>query len=308
MAPTTATPAAVPSVPTAGADPAIIAKGYVHPEVLVTTAWVADHLKDPKVRILESDEDVLLYDTGHIPGAQKIDWHPDLNDRGHPRLPHAARRSRRCSAGSASTTATTVVFYGDKNNWWAAYAFWVFKLFGFTNMRLVDGGRSKWEAEGRPTSYRRAAVSERRSTSRRSGRTSTIRAFFADVKTPSTRASSSTCGRRRSSRARSSTCPTIRRKARCAVAISRGAKSVPWARAANPDGTFKSADGSRGDLREGAGAQAHGRRHRLLPDRRAVVAHVVRADVSARVSQSPELRRELDRVGECGPVPIAKGA
>ncbi len=147
MAPTTTAPGS----PKAGADPAIVAKGYVHPEVLVTTAWVAEHLTDPKVRILESDEDVLLYDTGHIPGAQKIDWHQDLNDpviRDYLTREAFQALLRRLGIDDS----TTVVFYGDKNNWWAAYAFWVFKLFGFTNTRLVDGGRSKWEAEGRPTS------------------------------------------------------------------------------------------------------------------------------------------------------------
>ena len=195
MAPTTATPAAVPSVPTAGADPAIMAKGYVHPEVLVTTAWVADHLNDPKVRVLESDEDVLLYDTGHIPGAQKIDWHQDLNDpvvRDY--LTREQFQSLLRRLGIDDTT--TVVFYGDKNNWWATYAFWVFQLFGFTNARVMDGGRSKWEAEGRPSRpmcraiRRRQYVARERSDAsdprllRRGAAALAARASSVDVRSP----------------------------------------------------------------------------------------------------------------------------
>jgi thiosulfate/3-mercaptopyruvate sulfurtransferase len=126
-------------------------KGYVNPDVLVTTDWVAQHLNDPKVRILESDEDVLLYDLGHIPGAQKIDWHTDLNDslvRDYVSKEQFQTLLRRLGIDES----TTVVFYGDKSNWWATYAFWVFQLFGFTNTKVVDGGRAKWEAEGRPFS------------------------------------------------------------------------------------------------------------------------------------------------------------
>ena len=92
---------------------------YAHPEVLVTTQWVADRLNDPNVRIVESDEDVLLYTQGHVPGAVKIDWHTDLQDR-----------FAELCASKGIGNDTTVVFYGDKNNWWACYAFWVFKLYG----------------------------------------------------------------------------------------------------------------------------------------------------------------------------------
>lgn len=123
-------------------------RGYARPEVLVSTQWVADHLKDPNVRILESDEDVLLYETGHIPGAVKIDWVADLNDpltRDYIDAPRFQRLLR--SKGISDTT--TIVLYGDKNNWWATYAFWVFKLFGVKNVRLLDGGRLRWADEGR---------------------------------------------------------------------------------------------------------------------------------------------------------------
>ena len=124
-------------------------RGYAHPEALVSTDWVAEHLDDPSIRLVESNEDVLLYDTGHIPGAVKIDWHQDLNDplvRDYLDGERFAQRMR----DKGISRDTTVVFYGDKNNWWATYALWVFKLFGHEDCRVMDGGRAKWEDEGRP--------------------------------------------------------------------------------------------------------------------------------------------------------------
>jgi len=134
---------------TPGSLPAIDQKGYAHPEMLVSTEWLAAHLNDPSIRIIESDEDVLLYDMGHIPNAQKVDWHADLNDavvRDYVNREQFQELLR--SKGIDENT--TVVFYGDKNNWWATYAFWIFELFGFKNARVLDGGRTKWEQEGRP--------------------------------------------------------------------------------------------------------------------------------------------------------------
>ena len=128
--------------------PNIAERGYAHPEVLVSTQWLAEHLKDPNVRILESDEDVLLYETGHIPGAVKIDWVADLNDPLTRDYIDASRFQRLLRAKGISEN-TAIVLYGDKNNWWATYAFWVFKLFGVKNVRLLDGGRLRWADEGR---------------------------------------------------------------------------------------------------------------------------------------------------------------
>jgi len=124
---------------------------YAHPEVLVETQWVADHLNDSNVRIVESDEDILLYDQGHIPGAVKIDWVPDLND---PVVRDYLDRERfeKLLSAKGIGNDTTVVFYGDKHNWWATYAFWVFKLFGHKDARIMNGGRAKWIAEGRELS------------------------------------------------------------------------------------------------------------------------------------------------------------
>ena len=134
---------------TRDADQSIAQKGYTHPEVLVSTEWLAAHLEDPNIRIIESDEDVLLYDTGHIPGAQKVDWHEDLND---PVLRDyvSSEQFETLLRSKGIDESTTVIFYGDKNNWWAAYAYWVFQLFGFDNAKLLDGGRIKWEQEKRP--------------------------------------------------------------------------------------------------------------------------------------------------------------
>jgi len=128
--------------------PDIADRGYAHPEVLVSTQWLADHLKDPNVRILESDEDVLLYETGHIPGAVKIDWVADLNDPLTRDYIDASRLQRVLRSKGISDN-TTIVLYGDKNNWWATYTFWAFKLFGVKNVRLLDGGRLRWADEGR---------------------------------------------------------------------------------------------------------------------------------------------------------------
>ncbi|HSR92319.1 MAG TPA: sulfurtransferase [Gemmatimonadales bacterium] len=124
-------------------------RGYVHPEVLVSTDWVAERLNDRSVRLIESNEDLLLYDTGHIPGAVKIDWVNDLNDP--VQRDYLDRTRFQALLRSKGINAnTTVVFYGDKNNWWSTYAFWVFRLFGLDGLRLMDGGRARWVDEGRP--------------------------------------------------------------------------------------------------------------------------------------------------------------
>src|SRR5918993_4650542 len=127
----------------------INARGYAHPEVLVSTDWVEAHLNDPSIRLIESNEDTLLYSSGHIPGAVHVDWTSDLNDQ--IRRDYITREGfESLMSRIGATNNTTVVFYGDKNNWWACYAFWVFQLFGHTNAKVMDGGRIKWEKEKRP--------------------------------------------------------------------------------------------------------------------------------------------------------------
>lgn len=128
-----------------------MALGYARPDVVVETAWVAEHLGDPMVRIVESDEDVLLYEQGHIPGAVKIDWFTDLQ---HPERRDFLSKSdfERLMSERGISNDTTVIFYGDKHNWYAAYSFWLFRYFGHDDKKLniMNGGRKKWIDEQRP--------------------------------------------------------------------------------------------------------------------------------------------------------------
>src|SRR5436309_7604488 len=122
--------------------------GYVHPKVLVETAWVADHLNDPSVRLIEADEDVLLYELGHVPGAVKLDWHVDVQDpvsRDFIDQQGFEKLMSRWGIGND----TTIILYGDRNNWYACYSYWLFSMYGQKNMKIMNGGRQKWEAEGR---------------------------------------------------------------------------------------------------------------------------------------------------------------
>jgi len=215
--------------------------GYARPEVLVDTNWVTEHLSDPKVRIVESDEDILLYDQGHIPGAVMIDWVGDLNDR--VRRDYLGREGfEKLCAAKGITNDTTVVFYGDKNNWWACYSFWVFQLFGHTNAKILNGGRKKWIDEGRqlsketpqlaPASYHAPERSDYK-----------IRAFRDQVLTH-VQAKGPLVDVRS---AKEYTGELLHMEAYPQEGALRGghipgAKSIPWARAANEDATFKSAD------------------------------------------------------------------
>ena len=223
------------------AEPAVAARGYAHPEVLVTTEWVAQHLNDPKVRVVESDEDVLLYDMGHVPGAVKIDWHTDLQDPLMRDYLDGERFAQLCSSRGIAED-TTVVFYGDKNNWWACYAFWVFKLFGHRDCRIMDGGRKKWEAEGRPLvrevpSYppTRYPVRPRNDAAIRAFRQD-VEAHIAskrplvDVRSPA------------EYRGELVHMPDYPQEGALRAGHIPGARNVPWGRAVNEDGTFKSAE------------------------------------------------------------------
>ena len=122
---------------------------YHNPDILVSTAWVEEHLNDPDVRLVESNEDMLLYPSGHIPNAVQVDWTSDLNDQiVRDYVSQADFEKLLSSVGIGNDT--TVVFYGDKSNWWATYALWVFTLFGHKKVKLMNGGRLKWEQEKRP--------------------------------------------------------------------------------------------------------------------------------------------------------------
>jgi thiosulfate/3-mercaptopyruvate sulfurtransferase len=151
---------------------------YAHPEYLVDTEWVSQHLNDPKVRIVESDEDALLYAVGHIPGAVQVDWFTTLQ---HPLRRDFVTKEQFeevCSkAGIANDT--TVVFYGDKSNWFACYALWLFEYYGHTNVKIMNGGRIKWEQEKRPLV--KETPSYARTTYKAKEADKSIRAFRNDV-------------------------------------------------------------------------------------------------------------------------------
>ncbi|MBD3226479.1 MAG: sulfurtransferase [Caldithrix sp.] len=126
-------------------------RGYAQPDMLVSTQWVEDHLNDADVRFIESDEDTLLYFSGHIPHAVNVDWVADLNDP--VRRDYIEKEGfEELMSRLGMTKDTLAIFYGDQNNWWACYAFWVFQLFGHSKAKIMDGGRLKWEKEGRPMS------------------------------------------------------------------------------------------------------------------------------------------------------------
>jgi thiosulfate/3-mercaptopyruvate sulfurtransferase len=216
-------------------------RGYAHPDALVSTDWVEQHLNDPKVRIVESNEDTLLYSSGHVPGAAHVDWTSDLNDQ--LRRDYITREGFEALMSKIGATRdTTVVFYGDKNNWWACYAFWVFQLFGHTNAKVMDGGRVKWQKENRAVS--RDVPSYPKTQYKASDRNDApIRAYRDDVlahlkkqgQLVDVRSPEEYAGTRMHM-------PDYPNEGALRGGHIPGAKSVPWAKAINPDdGTFKPA-------------------------------------------------------------------
>ncbi len=219
----------------------IAARGYAKPDVLVSTEWVAEHLTDPDLRLIESNEDTLLYASGHVPGAVHVDWTADLNDP--VRRDYITRKGfEALMSRIGATPKTTVVFYGDKNNWWACYAFWVFQLFGHKNARIMDGGRLKWEKEGRPmtravpviipTKYK---APERNDKPIRAFRDQVLKHVKGKGQIVDVRSPEEYAGTRMHM-------PDYPNEGALRGGHIPGAKSVPWARAINPeDGTFKTA-------------------------------------------------------------------
>ena len=223
---------------------------YAHPERLVSTEWVAAHLDTPGVVLVESDEDVLLYETGHIPGAVKIDWHTDLNDPVERDYIDGAAFAELLGSKGISRD-TTVVIYGDKNNWWAAYALWVFTLFGHADVRLLDGGRAKWEAEGREyTTDRESAERVDYPVVERDDRG--IRAFKEDVLAHFGKPLIDVRSPEEFSGART-TAPAYPEEGTLRAGHIPSAQNVPWGKAAADDGTFRSLDELNALYRDGAG-------------------------------------------------------
>ncbi|WP_156253376.1 sulfurtransferase [Pseudactinotalea terrae] len=210
---------------------------YAHSERLVSTDWLAEHLGEPGLAVVESNEDVLLYSTGHIPGAVHLDWHTDLNDP--VTRDYVDAESFATVLGERGISReTTVVLYGDKNNWWAAYALWVLTLFGHEDVRLLDGGRAAWIAEGREltTDVPTPAAATYPVVARDDGE---IRAFkdqvleFLGGQLVDVRSAPEYSGER-------TTMPDYPEEGALRGGHIPGAQSVPWARAANEDGTFRS--------------------------------------------------------------------
>ncbi|GMA27644.1 sulfurtransferase [Arenivirga flava] len=210
---------------------------YAHPERLVGAQWLQANLGREGLVVVESDEDVLLYETGHIPGAVKVDWHTELND--------PVQRDYVDGAGFADLLSRkgiarddTVVIYGDKNNWWAAYALWVFTLFGHDDVRLLDGGRDLWVASGRPLTTERTErpatdypVVERHDDEIRAYRDDVLAHLgspLVDVRSPE------------EYRGERTTAPAYPEEGALRAGHIPTARNVPWARAAAEDGTFRS--------------------------------------------------------------------
>ncbi len=225
-------------------DPDPRFRQYAHPDRLVSTEWLAGHLGDPGLVIVESDEDVLLYETGHIPGAVKVDWHMDLNDPVTRDYLDGARFAE-LLASKGIARDSTVVFYGDNFNWWAAYALWVFTLFGHPDLRLLDGGRKKWIDEGRPldsgvpararTEY---PVVQRNDSPIRAFRDDVMKHVAAGGRLVDVRSPQEYSGELLHM-------PDYPQEGALRGGHIPGAANVPWKRAANEDATFKGV----GDLR-----------------------------------------------------------
>ncbi len=219
-------------------DPDPAYAGYADPRILVGADWLQERLGAPGLVVVESDEDVLLYETGHIPGAVKVDWHTELQDPVTRDYIDGEGFARLLSAKGISRD-TTVVFYGDKSNWWAAYALWVFSLFGHPDVRLLDGGRQKWLAEGRPVTKERPQVTpadypvvDRDDTAIRAYREDVERHLADNGPLVDVRSPQEYSGELLSM-------PDYPQEGALRGGHIPGAVNVPWKRAADDDGTFK---------------------------------------------------------------------
>ncbi|MDN4639710.1 sulfurtransferase [Agreia sp. PsM10] len=232
------------------ADPSPRFAAFAHPERLVSTDWLQQHLGEPGLVVVESDEDVLLYETGHIPTAVKVDWHTDLNDP-VVRDYISGEQFAALASSKGISRDSTVVVYGDKNNWWAAYALWVFTLFGHTDVRLLDGGRDAWIAEGRavttdetevaPASY---PVVDRDDAAIRAFKDDVLDHFgspLIDVRSPEEFSGERT------------TAPAYPEEGALRAGHIPTAQNVPWARAAAADGRFREVEELNEIYRQGAG-------------------------------------------------------
>lgn len=213
---------------------------YARPDALVDTEWLDAHKHDPGIRIVESNEDVLLYDTGHIPGAVHIDWRTDLNDEVMRDYIGPEQFAALCGRHGIGPE-TTVIFYGDKANWWACYALWVFQLFGHDKVKVLDGGRDKWQAENREMTREVPTFQAIDYPVPPERKDSEIRAFFDDALAHSQTNKPLIDVRSPGEyRGEVTHMPEYPQEGVLRGGHIPGAHGIPWKMAANEDGTFKS--------------------------------------------------------------------
>ncbi len=211
---------------------------YAHPDTLVSTQWVAEHLQDPDVRLVEVDVEFELYQKGHIPGAVGWNWETDLCDTVLRDIPDREKFSRLCADAGISRD-TTVVLYGDSNNWFAAWAFWLFKIYRHPDVRLMNGGRKKWELEGRP--YTTEVPTYPRTDYPAPEPDLSLRAYKEDIFAHLDRRDINLVDVRSPDEFTGKVIapPGLPETAQRGGHIP-GARNIPWAMAVNEDGTFKS--------------------------------------------------------------------
>jgi thiosulfate/3-mercaptopyruvate sulfurtransferase len=213
---------------------------YVHPEVLVSTDWVAQHLNDPEVRLVEVDVDTKSYDEAHIPNAIAWAWNSQLSDPVRRDI-LSKEQFEELMSGSGIKNDTTVVIYGDNNNWFSAWAFWQMKIYGHADVRLMNGGRKKWLAEGRDlsTEIPKPARTRYQATSA----DLSLRAFLPQVQAAVSARSAALVDVRSPQEFSGEILapPGLPETCQRGGHIP-GARSIPWGKAVNEDGTFKSYD------------------------------------------------------------------
>src|SRR3954468_11319709 len=211
---------------------------YANPNALVSTQWVADHLNDPNVRLIEVDVDTAAYGTGHVPGAVGVNWTTQLGDPIRRDIPSKEAFSKLLSNAGVSAD-TRIIFYGDNNNWFAAFAYWVSKIYGHQNVALMNGGRKKWELENRP--YTTDVPSYAASNYQAKDADLKYRAFLKDVLDRPAGGTLVDVPSPAEFSGEVIAPPGMSETAQRAGHVP-GAANIPWAQAANEDGTFKSAD------------------------------------------------------------------
>ena len=215
---------------------------YAHPEVLVTTDWTQEHLKDPNVRVLEVDYDpTSAYELGHIPGAALVDWKKDINDTVRRDILSQDKFEALMSRIGA-TPETTLVLYGDMRNWFAAFAFWTFKIYGHKDVRLINGGRRKYFDEGKPTTEEIPSFSP--SDYRATAANRDLRSFLSDVSKVIGRDDFRLVDVRSPAEYKGEIAapPEYATEGAQRTGHIPGAVNVPWAQAIQDDDTFKSVE------------------------------------------------------------------